>query len=585
MSVRVVELGKYTTPKISENKREKWVSYGDDNNYYQTLIDAKDSPTNSALINGISDLIYGQGLYATDAGKKPDEYAGMIQLFSEELMRKICDDYYTFGQASMQVIYSQDRSRIVEVAHMPIQNLRPEKCNEEGDIAAYYYSDDWAKVKKVADVERIPAFGFSREGLEVLVIKPYKAGFHYFSPVEYQSGIDYAFVEIELAQFHLNNIHKRFSPNLIINFNNGVPEEDQQVLIENKIKNKFTGTEGESIVIAFNQNKDEAADIQTVQLNDAHNQYQFIAEEAARKLMVSHRVVSPLLFGLPQNGGLGSNADEIKMAAQLFDSTVIKPMQRVIIESVKKILAYNEIALDVYMVTSQPLEFSDKAAEAASTTTFEQNTGVALSAEDFDDVEMLEALSGENVGEEWELVDSREVSENNSSIEEWANSKIKLSKSGWQKFADFITSKPSKDSNLDKSIYKVRYSYEERYSSDKSRQFCKSMMRRTANGVVYRLEDIDKASREGINREFGHKGQAYDLFKFKGGVNCGHYWQENLYRLKKKNGEYVEDKALSSSEEVASIPKSYQPTPSGHKLAPVAPKDMPNNGHHPNYKR
>lgn len=110
-------------------------------------------------------------------------------------------------------------------------------------------------------------------------------------------------------------------------------------------------------------------------------------------------------------------------------------------------------------------------------------------------------------------------------------------------------------------------------------------MRRTANGVVYRLEDIDKASREGINRELGHKGQAYDLFKFKGGVNCGHYWQENLYRLKKKNGEYVEDKALSSSEEVASIPKSYQPRPAGHKLAPVAPKDMPNNGHHPNYKR
>ena len=75
------------------------------------------------------------------------------------------------------------------------------------------------------------------------------------------------------------------------------------------------------------------------------------------------------------------------------------------------------------------------------------------------------------------------------------------------------------------------------------------------------------------------------MFKFKGGVYCGHVWSENLYRLKKKtDGSFVKDKALSSSEEVASIPKSYKPRPAGHKKAVVAPIDMPNEGHHPNYK-
>jgi hypothetical protein len=112
------------------------------------------------------------------------------------------------------------------------------------------------------------------------------------------------------------------------------------------------------------------------------------------------------------------------------------------------------------------------------------------------------------------------------------------------------------------------------------------MTSRNQNGVVYRLEDIDKATRAGVNKSFGHKGQPYDLFKYKGGVQCGHFWQENLYRLKKKTtGEYVEDKALSSSEEVASIPESYQPRPTGSKEAKIAPKDMPNNGHHPSYKK
>lgn len=585
-NISLVKLGKYTTPSITENKREKYVAYGDDNNYYATLLESKQSPTNSALINGISDMIYGRGLYATDAAKKPDEYAMMVQLFTEDLMRKISDDFYTLGQASFQVIYDTAHTKVMEVAHMPIQNLRPEKMNDEGDIEAYYYCDDWANAKINDKHERIPVFGSSKEGLEVYVIRPYKAGFHYFSPVEYQSGLDYAFVEIELAKFHLNNIFNKFSANMIINFNNGVPEEDQQRIIEGKIKDKFTGTEGDSVIVAFNDSTETAATIESVNLPDAHNQYQFISEEASRKILISHRVTSGLLFGLQQNGGLGSNADEIKMAATLFDNTVVKPMQRVIVEAVNSILSFNDVSLNVFMLTSQPLDFTEMEVESVDDTTAQETSGVELSKQDFDDVEMLESLDGEDIGEDWELVDSREWSEDNSSIEEWANAKIKLSKSTFQQFKDFITSKPSKESQLDKSIYKVRYSYQEKYSSENSRQFCKSMMARTRNGVVYRLEDIDKASRDGVNKSFGHNGQAYDLFKYKGGVSCGHFFAENLYRLKKKtDGSYVEDKALSSSQEVESIPKSYEPKPRGAADAKIAPRDMPNNGHHPSYKK
>ena len=105
------------------------------------------------------------------------------------------------------------------------------------------------------------------------------------------------------------------------------------------------------------------------------------------------------------------------------------------------------------------------------------------------------------------------------------------------------------------------------------------MMGRTSNGVVYRLEDIDEASRSGVNSSFGHKKQPYDLFKFKGGNQCGHYWNEELYRMKSKT-----EKLISKGKETDSIPKTYKPTPRGNKESKIAPKDMPNNGHHPNYK-
>jgi len=107
-------------------------------------------------------------------------------------------------------------------------------------------------------------------------------------------------------------------------------------------------------------------------------------------------------------------------------------------------------------------------------------------------------------------------------------------------------------------------------------------MGRTAKGVVYRLEDIDKASRDMDFSDLPtHKGQKFDLFKFKGGVNCGHIWNEQLYRLKNKTEKGT--KYISKYDEANSIPKSYKPTPTGNKESKIAPKDMPNNGHHPNY--
>jgi hypothetical protein len=196
---------------------------------------------------------------------------------------------------------------------------------------------------------------------------------------------------------------------------------------------------------------------------------------------------------------------------------------------------------------------------------------------------LLNDLEGEVLGDEWERVTEREVKSGNISTEEWVNNALNPKKSVLAKLASVIKSEPSRESNLDKSVYKVRYEYSERYSKPNSRDFCVKMMSRTASGVVYRLEDIDKASRAGVNKELGHKGQAYDLFKFKGGVNCSHYWKEVLYKLKQKDGKYVEDKSLSSSNEVSSIPKSYKPRPTGNAQSKVAPIDMPNNGHHPNY--
>jgi hypothetical protein len=66
MSLEFIQLQSYTAPSIIEQKNKDWVQYGDDNNYYQYLIDLyHSSPTNNACIKGTVDQIFGKGLEVT----------------------------------------------------------------------------------------------------------------------------------------------------------------------------------------------------------------------------------------------------------------------------------------------------------------------------------------------------------------------------------------------------------------------------------------------------------------------------------------------------------------------------------------
>jgi len=375
-----VNLSTYTSPEIKEVSGKDYIEYGADNNYFQYLIDRYNgSPTNNAAINGISQAIYGKGLNATNSSQKPNEYAQMVSLFKKDVVRKLCYDLKLMGQCAVQVIYSKDRKTIAQLEHIPVETLRAEKCNEDGDIPAYYYFKDWANIKRSDNPLRIPAFGMSKESIEIYYIKPYKAGFYYYSPVDYQGGLQYAELEEEVSNYHLNNILNGLAPSMLINFNNGTPNQQERQLIEQKIAQKFSGTSNAGkFILAFNDNKESQAEITPVQLSDAHNQYQFLSEESTKKIMVAHRIVSPMLLGIKDQSGLGNNADEIKTASLLMDNTVIRPFQELLIDSFDNILAYNDISLNLYFTTLQPLEFTEVDSSLQDKETIEEETGVEM---------------------------------------------------------------------------------------------------------------------------------------------------------------------------------------------------------------
>ena len=579
--LRVVNLATYTSPEIVEKRNQNFVEYGADNNYYQYLIDRYNgSPTNNAIINGISEMIYGQGLDATDSSRRPNEYAQMKSLFSKDCVRKLVYDLKLMGGCAMQVIYSKDRSKITSVEHYPVETLRAEKCNAKGDVEAYYYHPNWDKYRKGDELKRIPAFGCSREAIEILFVKPYRAGFYYYSPVDYQGGIQYAEIEEEVSNFHLNNIMNGLAPSMLINFNNGVPNEEERSLIEQRIYQKFSGTSNAGkFILAFNDSAETSASIEPVQLSDAHNQYQFLSDEAMRKIMVSHRVVSPMLLGIKDQSGLGNNADELKTASTLMDNTVIRPFQRLLIDAFDQVLAYNEITLNLYFKTLQPLEFTDLD-NAITKEQVEEETGQKLSdqrpfldddlaGELWDEIKDL----GEDEPEGYELIDVEDVGDEPEDFdaESYLNG-LKLS--------------ATQDSTQDTDLWKVRYKYVKgtrKQPKGESRLFCRNMI---GAGKLYRKEDIGFMSAKGVNKKHGHKGRNYSIFKYKGGVNCYHRWERRVYKKKlKKDGETYGGNALQGTnfKNVNQAIREGWKAPKNPKEVAIAPIDMPRNGHHPNY--
>lgn len=526
MSFKVINFSSDISPKAVESPAKDWVTYGENNDYFQYLIDRyTGSAVNNAIISSVSDQIYGEGLSATDSNRKPLDFAKMRTIFKAEDLKRVAGDLKLLGQGAFNIVWNKGKTEILKAKHIPMQNLRPEKATE-GEIKAWYYSDKWSEYRKERySPKRIEAFSGSRgEETQILVIKPYSAGYFYFSPVDYAGCLKWAEIDEEISSYHLSNIQNGFAPSMMVNFNNGLPTEDEQRVIERQVERKLQGTGGKKFLLSFNDDSSTATTIESLPISEASEQYKFLSEEATKKILVGHKVTSPMLFGIKDGSGLGNNAEEIKTASQLWDNTVIKPKQNIILDAINSVLAVNNIVLDTYFKTLQPIEFVET--EDLTIEEKEKETGIEMcqnfskeeEKEDFKVAAELIGLGEELSSDEWELI-SDEDAEEHEALEEY-------------KFVSTGTARPNANSEQDATIngfmYKVRYSYEPQKAGVNSRAFCKKM---TAASKLYRKEDIIAMGSKSVNAGWGKAGaDTYSIWKYKGGGDCHHKWRRKTFK-------------------------------------------------------
>jgi hypothetical protein len=457
-------------------------------------------------------------------------------------VKQVITDLKMLGQCAYQIIKSKDKKSIAEVYHMPVQLLRAEKCNAEGDIEAYWYSDNWENVKDFPP-RRIPRFNTSNEEIEILYIQQYAVGMKYYSYVDYQGSLPYAVLEEEVANYLINEVQNGFSGTKIINFNNGIPAPEEREKIKQDTIKKVTGTRGARTIVAFNHNEQSRTTIDDVPLNDAPNHYEYLADECMRKIMLGHNVTSPLLFGIATNNGFSSNADELKNSFILYYNMVIKPFQEIIIDSLEQILNYNGVNLKLYFETLKPLELTNPDGTSAV-----EEDKKKFSKQEEDEAEYQRILQklekyGTKRGRNWTLIDEVDYNpetdaemdlELSKAQEKWDKNKYrKLSFAGRLKKAYLIATGSANPSEVseqdyiwDEFYFITRYRYEGNIQAN-SRPFCRAMM---SADKLYRKEDIDAMSNESVNPGWGPNGaDNYDILLYKGGGNCHHLWKRQVF--------------------------------------------------------
>ena len=571
----VFGLPTHELPLFKEKTGRDWVDYGYDNAYGDYLRDLYlGSAIQSAVVNGVSEMIYGEGLDATDREEHPDQWLKTTRLFEnsdQDILRQLAFDLKLYGQCYVQVIWNRVRTEVAELRFLPAHTVRSGIADAQGKVDCYYVSPDWSRMRepRYAPV-KYPAWDTEdrTEPASVYQIKAYQPGIFYYGLPDYVGSTNYIELDREVSTFHLNNIKNGLFPSMLLSFNNGIPSDEERRAIERHVNEKFSGSSNAGrLLISFNDGTDSAPQLTPVNPNDNDGMYEFLATECTTKILAGHRITSPLLFGIRGEGqGFGNNADELRDAFSLFQNTVIKPYQRTLLDGLQPIFSVNGIDLDFYFKTLKPADFIDVEAVQAQTTDEQEKEGLEREEFSATDVELNNAAEwliglGEDEDDEYELIDEREYDE---ATEEKLDAL-------WT-FARVPSSNPAGKSEVDTDLIKVRYAYAPSTADDKSREFCRKMV---SASKVYRKEDIVAASGRAVNPGWGPRGaNTYDLLKYKGGGSCRHFWQRRTY-LKKNNKRVSVNEAQRIIR--AAGPDAERLKPQDPQVA-QRPRDMVNRG-------
>ena len=665
-----INLETETAPIVQEVRGKDYIEYGTENwrNLYpQFLIDLYyNSSTHAAIINQTAEMIAGEDLIADEDDTNLEMYVKLKKFLRHanskeslhQVIKKLAFDFKLQGAYAIHIIWNRERTEIAEIYHVPVERVRAGRPNQLGKVDTYFISSDWSNVRTHKPYP-IAAFDMNDRtaASQLLYTGAYSPNMDIYHTPDYIAANNWALVDQKVAEFHLNNIENGFSGSYFISFANGIPTQEERFQIEQSLKEKFAGAKNSGkFILSFSEDRTRIPEITPVSVSDADKQYLALQELLTQNILTGHRVTSPMLMGIKNESGLGSNVDELNAAANFYLNTVVRAFQLHILDTLQTIFSVNNMDLPVSFVQLKPItvNFTSEDLKAVMT---EDEIREELGLKPLADVEVREdfakvgsmvtdgkelplfetkeeaeeeaerlgcsgshehsqdgktyympckdhsqiielqkcnckeefitpnpcqsgyeaigtkikdgkevpncvpikaekenvelsnfiELYGEDMPEGYELIEEEKVE--NEDIEfdfeemlnDLVDEKVQLASTG-----KALPSRKSEQDGISKKTYdyfRVRYVYaQDNFLVNKTgqrRNFCRQMM---GANKLYRKEDIQRMSnmvvndyyyskRQKRNIGWGPKGALkYDIFKYKGGGNCQHFWLRQIFK-------------------------------------------------------
>ncbi len=357
-------------PRFKESRRFDWINYGEENNYPDYLINLYNgSATHQAIVSGKKDYIFGKGVqaemqYNTTQAAKVLQFIKNANRFEElnQVLEKIILDYEIFNGFAVKVYQNIVTGKISEIYHVDWAS-----CRISQDAATIYTSKQWTEqqslnnkfagtTRQPDDIQAITAFDINIPQREsIIYFREYSPQMKAY-PLPSYLGCNAAIeTEIEISNFHLNNIKTGFSAGTMLNFTNGVPTEDEQRDIEKQIKRKVAGTDNAGeIILYFTDGVENTPQVLQLRPNELDKQYEQLKQTVMDTIFIGHKVTSPMLFGVRVSGQLGGR-NEMREAYELFQNTYINKRRQTIEQLLKNLTEVNGIEATLTLCPTEPI--------------------------------------------------------------------------------------------------------------------------------------------------------------------------------------------------------------------------------------
>lgn len=310
-----------------------YVPYGLNNLYPQFLLDLyHECNTLKAIIDGNVDYVMGDDFILSN---------GMDKTKADDLLREVVRDWYIFGYAFIHIIRNP-LGEVVDLYCLPAEWVRTDKEHQ-----AFWYCEDWYR-RGIHKAVIYPAF--MRESDHASSVLMIASGRGTYPTPLWGGAVKDAEIERKIDDFHINELSNNFLSSLIVNFNNGVPDDEVKVEIERAWNEKHTGAENAGrALLSFNQSVANRTTVERLGTDDFDKRYEALARRSREQLFISFKA-QPILFGLTSESNTGFSTQEFNDLFRLYNKTMISPRQDMLKRAFAKIYGSDVLTITPFTI-------------------------------------------------------------------------------------------------------------------------------------------------------------------------------------------------------------------------------------------